>query len=63
MDEKEKKLIIRALESYWENHMDPTYPDNKYDFLIPIKYNYHKPKLGKGSAIFIHLTKNYKPTA
>jgi len=36
--------------------------DNKYDFLIPIKYNYHKPKLGKGSAIFIHLTKNYKPT-
>jgi hypothetical protein len=34
MDEKEKKLIIRALESYWENHMDPTYPDNKYDFLL-----------------------------
>ena len=36
--------------------------DYKYDFLIPIKYNWNKPKIGKGSAIFIHLTKNYKPT-
>ena len=37
--------------------------DYKYDFLIPIKYNFLKPTLGKGSCIFIHLTKNYKPTA
>ena len=37
--------------------------DYKYDFLIPIKYNSKKIKLGKGSAIFIHLTNNYKPTA
>jgi L,D-peptidoglycan transpeptidase YkuD (ErfK/YbiS/YcfS/YnhG family) len=37
--------------------------DKKYDFLIPIKYNFKKPKVGKGSAIFIHLTKDYKPTA
>ena len=37
--------------------------DYKYDFLIPIKYNWNKPKIGKGSAIFIHLTKNYRPTA
>ena len=37
--------------------------DFKYDFIIPIKYNMNKTKLGKGSAIFIHLTKNYKPTA
>lgn len=37
--------------------------DNKYDLFIPIKYNYKKPKIGKGSAIFIHLTNNYKPTA
>jgi L,D-peptidoglycan transpeptidase YkuD (ErfK/YbiS/YcfS/YnhG family) len=36
--------------------------DYKYDFLIPIKYNTSKPKIGKGSAIFIHLTKNYKKT-
>ena len=37
--------------------------DYKYDFLIPIKYNWDNVKKGKGSAIFIHLTKNYKPTA
>ena len=33
-----------------------------YDVLIPIKYNTKKPKKNKGSAIFIHLTKNYKKT-
>ena len=37
--------------------------DYKYDFLIPIKYNFKKPITGKGSCIFIHLTKNYIPTA
>ena len=37
--------------------------DYKYNLLIPIKYNFNKPKIGLGSCIFIHLTKNYKPTA
>lgn len=37
--------------------------DNKYNFLIPIKYNFKQRILGKGSCIFIHLTQNYKPTA
>ena len=37
--------------------------DHKYDLLIPIKYNFKKPITGLGSCIFIHLTKNYKPTA
>ena len=37
--------------------------DNKYDLLIPIKYNFKNTIIGKGSCIFIHLTKNYKPTA
>ena len=37
--------------------------DYKYDFLIPIKYNFKRPAIGLGSCIFIHLTKNYKPTA
>ena len=36
--------------------------DYKYDLMIPINYNTKKIKLGKGSAIFLHLTKNYKPT-
>ena len=37
--------------------------DHKYDFLIPIKYNFKKPITNRGSCIFIHLTKNYRPTA
>jgi L,D-peptidoglycan transpeptidase YkuD (ErfK/YbiS/YcfS/YnhG family) len=37
--------------------------DYKYDFLIPIQYNFNKPISGLGSCIFIHLTKDYKPTA
>ena len=36
--------------------------DSKYDYLILIKYNYKRIKKNKGSAIFIHLTKNYLPT-
>ena len=37
--------------------------DYKYDLLIPIKYNFKNPITGMGSCIFIHLTKNYTPTA
>ena len=37
--------------------------DTKYDLLIPIKYNFENTVTGRGSCIFIHLTKNYKPTA
>ena len=37
--------------------------DFKYDLMIPIKYNSNKIRPGKGSCIFIHLTKNYLPTA
>ncbi len=36
--------------------------DYKYDFLIPINYNTTNIKRNKGSAIFIHLTKDYKKT-
>ncbi len=36
--------------------------DYKYNLVVPIKYNFLKPKLGKGSAIFFHLTNNLKPT-
>ena len=37
--------------------------DHKYDLFMPIKYNFKNPVTGKGSCIFIHLTKDYKPTA
>jgi len=36
--------------------------DFKYDYLITINHN-NKQVPFKGSAIFIHLTENYKPTA
>ena len=36
--------------------------DNKYDFLILIKYNFKNTIKFKGSAIFLHLTKDYLPT-
>ena len=33
-----------------------------YDFFIPINYNTKRIVPYKGSAIFLHLTKNYRPT-
>ena len=36
--------------------------DHKYDYIISISHN-EKKISGRGSAIFIHLTENYKPTA
>jgi L,D-peptidoglycan transpeptidase YkuD (ErfK/YbiS/YcfS/YnhG family) len=36
--------------------------DYKYDYIISISHN-EKKTPGKGSAIFIHLTDNYEPTA
>ena len=36
--------------------------DDKYNLLIPIKYNFKKVVKNKGSAIFLHLTKSYLPT-
>ena len=37
--------------------------DHKYDLMIPIKYNFNRIIPNKGSCIFLHLTRNYKPTA
>ena len=44
------------------NHEKLKRKDNKYDLLLPIKYNYNNPIAGLGSCIFLHLTKDYKPT-
>ena len=35
--------------------------DYKYDYILVINYNLKRVPY-KGSAIFLHLTKNYKPT-
>ena len=37
--------------------------DHKYDVFIPINYNTNPVTPHRGSAIFLHLTQNYKPTA
>ena len=57
---KYNKLIKRDKKI---NHEKLYRSDCKYDLLIPIKYNFNKAILGKGSCIFIHLTRNYHPTA
>ena len=44
-------------------HEKLTRRDYKYDLFIPIKYNFKKPVIGLGSCIFIHLTRDYSPTA
>jgi L,D-peptidoglycan transpeptidase YkuD (ErfK/YbiS/YcfS/YnhG family) len=36
--------------------------DSKYDLVVSINYNTRNIIQNKGSAIFIHLTKNYKKT-
>jgi len=37
--------------------------ESSYDYFIVINYNTKNTTPYKGSAIFLHLTKNYKPTA
>ena len=37
--------------------------DQKYDYFLVINYNIKKTLLNRGSAIFLHLTKNYNQTA
>ena len=46
-----------------ESHEKLYKTNNSYNYLIEIKYNNKDPKHNKGSAIFIHLTNNYKKTA
>ena len=58
------KKYNRLITASKEIHHEKLYrKDLKYDLLIPIKYNFKKRIIGKGSCIFIHLTNNYKPTA
>ena len=63
-DIRSKKFYNKRVINYNKFRSEKLYrKDYKYDYLIPIKYNWSRPKIPKGSAIFIHLTKNYKPTA
>jgi L,D-peptidoglycan transpeptidase YkuD (ErfK/YbiS/YcfS/YnhG family) len=61
-DPNDKKYNKEILISKKTNKEKFYRKDHKYDYLITIDYN-PKNIPHKGSAIFIHLTSNYKPTA
>ncbi|MDC1154894.1 L,D-transpeptidase family protein [Candidatus Pelagibacter sp.] len=62
-DPKNKKNYNRLIKIKKGIGHEKMYRKNQiYDLLIPVKYNTKKPIAGKGSAIFIHLTNNYKKT-
>ena len=63
-DSTDKKNYNRLLKKKIKTKHEKIFrKDNTYDYLIPILYNTKLRTPGKGSAIFIHLTKNYKKTA
>ena len=59
---KSYNKLIRIKKNLKIRHEKLYRKDHKYDFFILIKYNYKNPIKFKGSAIFLHLTKNYLPT-
>ena len=63
-DIKDKKKYNKLIKINKDTKHEKLYRnDYKYDLLIPIKYNFKSAVVGMGSCIFIHLTKDYKPTA
>ena len=54
--------LIKIKKNFKMNHEKLYRKDNKYDIFILIKHNYKKVIKNQGSAIFLHLTKNYSPT-
>ena len=57
------KNTMKKLKHVIKNHKENLYrKDHKYDYIISISHNERKTP-GKGSAIFIHLTSEYEPTA
>jgi len=62
-DNSNHKKYNQEIRSYNKNYKENFFrKDHIYDYLITISYNKNKTP-NKGSAIFIHLTENYKPTA
>ena len=54
--------LVKITKNYKYSHEKIFRKSKEYDLLIPIMFNYSKVKKNKGSAIFFHLTSNYKPT-
>ena len=62
-DDPKHKKYNEEIQLYNNNNKESLYrADNIYNYIISINHNHNKIP-HKGSAIFIHLTDNYKPTA
>ena len=62
-DDPKHKKYNEEIKTYDKKNKERFYRiDHAYDYIISINYNKQKIP-NKGSAIFIHLTSNYKPTA
>tara|TARA_B110000483_G_scaffold46545_1_gene58114 strand:- start:376 stop:864 length:489 start_codon:yes stop_codon:yes gene_type:complete len=62
-DDPKHKKYNEEIKTYNRNLKENLYrKDHRYDYLITISHN-EKKIPNKGSAVFIHLTDNYKPTA
>jgi len=62
-DNPKHKKYNEEIKVYNKDNKENLYrSDKKYDYIISISHNYKKIP-NKGSAIFIHLTESYKPTA
>ena len=61
-DNPNHKKYNEEIKTNNKSHKENLYRrDDKYDFIISISHNERKIS-GKGSAVFIHLTDDYKPT-
>ena len=62
-DDPSSKKYNEEIKIYNENNKEKLYRnDHKYDYIISISHNENKIP-NKGSAVFIHLTNDYKATA
>jgi L,D-peptidoglycan transpeptidase YkuD (ErfK/YbiS/YcfS/YnhG family) len=62
-DDPKHKKYNEEIKTHHKNLKESLYrKDHKYDYIISISHNEGKIP-GKGSAVFIHLTDNYKPTS
>tara|TARA_B110000093_G_scaffold163870_1_gene187101 strand:+ start:76 stop:564 length:489 start_codon:yes stop_codon:yes gene_type:complete len=61
-DDPKHKKYNKEIKTKNKNHKENLYrKDHKYDYIISISHN-EKKIPDKGSAVFIHLTDDYKPT-
>ena len=61
-DNPNHKKYNEEIKTHNKSHKENLHrKDHKYDFIISISHNERKIP-GKGSAVFIHLTDDYKPT-